>query len=389
VSSDLARPADRRSEINARFSLSPDQNDTSSVLDLLRWGASQAVCVGHAIAFFGVGDQWRPPFFPYIQNVGVLVFFVLSGFLIAHALVKQASSPNGGLSVFVVERFARIYTALIPALLLIALSDGLLILIGKHEHPNYFTTSAFLGTLGMFQNYSGPFRGALAVPSFGSAGHLWSLAVEWHIYMFAGGIFFMLTNRKWLPALLVALIFSSVPMQFFGTFTDGLHGSGLSYLWMLGFCTYFVARTNACCVVPKKVLLATAGALILIWLLATKPAEEYAPALYPLIAAAFLMMTVFTQRTHAFSARPKARNFVRKLADYSFSLYLVHYSLLYALNVLWIGNPILAAVVGVILCNLIAWLFGKYIEWRHHDVASYLKRIFGVGQPIFDHNKNL
>ena len=312
-------------------------------------------------------------------RIGVLVFFVLSGFLIAHALVKQASSPNGGLSVFVVERFPRIYTALIPALLLIALSDGLLILIGKHEHPTYFTYSAFLGTLGMFQNYSGPLRGALAVPSFGSAGHLWSLAVEWHIYMFVGGIFFMLVNRKWLPALLLALIFSSVPMQFFGTFTDGLHGSGLTYLWMLGFCTYFVARTNVCCFMPKKVLLATAGALIFIWILAIKPAEEYAPALYPLIAAAFLMLTVFTQGTHAFRTKHKARNIARKLADYSFSLYLVHYSLLYALKILRVGNQVIAAVVGVILCNLIAWMFGNYIEWRHHNVASYLKRIFGIG----------
>ena len=75
-------------------SLDPNSNDTSFFLDLLRFGSAQAVCVGHAIVFFGVASFLRPPRFPYLQNLGVLAFFLLSGFLIAHVLSRSERDPN-------------------------------------------------------------------------------------------------------------------------------------------------------------------------------------------------------------------------------------------------------------------------------------------------------
>jgi peptidoglycan/LPS O-acetylase OafA/YrhL len=371
-----------REESKDGFSLLPEHNDTSSMLDALRWGGAQAVCVGHALSFFGVGDNWRPPNYPYMQNIGVLVFFVLSGFVIAHALVRAASRPEGGLGTFVVDRFARIYTALLPAMILIALGDGLLLWYGRHEHPSYVTASAFLGTLGMFQNYSGLFKGLLAVPSFGSAGHLWSLAVEWHIYLFAGGLFFALSGRKWLPALLLAFVFSAVPLEFFGSLKQGAHGHGLSYLWLLGFGAYFLARTDVARFIPVKVLGLITIVVSCCWIATTTPAAEYDPKLYPLLAVAFLMLVLMTQRTRLLVGRPAFRLFVRRLADYSFSLYLIHYSLLYALHILWKESPVLAAGIGVVACNVIAWGLASQTEWRHREFASWLKRILGVGRKV-------
>lgn len=272
-----------------------------------------------------------------------------------------------------VDRFARIYTALLPAMVLIALSDGLLLWYGRHENPSYVTASAFWGTLGMLQNYSGPFKSLLAVPSFGSAEHLWSLAVEWHIYLFAGGLFFAVSGRKWLTALLLALIFAAVPLEFFGTPKQGAHGQGLSYLWLLGFGAYFLARANIARFIPLKVLCLITIVASCWWIAATKPAAEYDPKLYPLLAAAFLMLVLVTQRTRLLTGRPAFRLFVCRLIDYSFSLYLIHYSLLYALHALWQGSPVLAAGIGVVACNVIAWGLASQTEARHREFSVWLK----------------
>lgn len=77
--------------------LDPALNDTSVCLNLLRFAAAQAVCVGHAISFFKIAPGFQPPQFPYIQNLGVMIFFVLSGFVIAYVLVRGLSDSRYGL----------------------------------------------------------------------------------------------------------------------------------------------------------------------------------------------------------------------------------------------------------------------------------------------------
>ena len=66
------------------LSLDPRKNDTSLMLDLLRTGAAQMVCVGHAVIFFagGFNERWPLP-----QNAGVALFFVLHFAL--HGLLEQ------------------------------------------------------------------------------------------------------------------------------------------------------------------------------------------------------------------------------------------------------------------------------------------------------------
>jgi peptidoglycan/LPS O-acetylase OafA/YrhL len=72
------------------FSLDTSKTDTSVMLDLLRALAAQMVCVGHAISFFM--SQWRPTRLSLMQNVGVLLFFVISGFLITYTLIEVQGS---------------------------------------------------------------------------------------------------------------------------------------------------------------------------------------------------------------------------------------------------------------------------------------------------------
>jgi peptidoglycan/LPS O-acetylase OafA/YrhL len=107
------------------FSLERSKNDTSVVLDLLRACAAQMVRVGHAISFFIA--QWRPTTLPLAQNVGVLLFFLLSGFLITHTLIQRSQNPEYGFFDFLIDWFARIYSALVPALIFVVIVDWIVI----------------------------------------------------------------------------------------------------------------------------------------------------------------------------------------------------------------------------------------------------------------------
>jgi peptidoglycan/LPS O-acetylase OafA/YrhL len=106
------------------LSLDPKENDTSLMLDLLRAGAAQMVCVGHAVRFFagGFNQPWPLP-----HNTGVVLFFILSGFLITYTLIERSKDPSYGFGTFLIERTARIYSGLIPALLLVIIVDGIVL----------------------------------------------------------------------------------------------------------------------------------------------------------------------------------------------------------------------------------------------------------------------
>jgi peptidoglycan/LPS O-acetylase OafA/YrhL len=184
-------------------------SQASITLDLIRATAAQAVCVGHAIGLFGVWKWAQPPHVPYMQNVGVLVFFLLSGFVIAFTLDSKSKDRAYGFDDYLVDRFARIYSALIPALIVIAAIDFTWTTL-TGETRSTFTLRAFIGNLFMLQDVPGPLRW-FVIPSFGTAGQLWTLAIEWHIYIFAGAIFFL---RRSPSMMLIALLSCTVPLLY-------------------------------------------------------------------------------------------------------------------------------------------------------------------------------
>jgi len=357
------------------FSLDSAANDTSVTLDLLRYLGAQAVCIGHAIAFFGVADRFQPPNMPYMQNLGVMVFFVLSGFVIAHALMRGLARPNYRLDTFIIERIARIYSAYLPALMLIAILDITLLKLGRFEYPSYLGWQNFIGNLLMMQNYPGPFKELLAVPSFGSAGQLWSLAVEFHIYLFVGATFFFALGRGWPWALPVMLLAAAVPFYSFSEQAYGVPGAGLFILWLLGFSAYFIAYSGVGRHLPLTLLVLGSFAMSAYWINQTVPAREYRIELYLLLALAFLLLVVATQRIRLLSISSRLRDGIRFAANYSFSLYLIHYSLIYFFKAFWTGKPWQGALMGIILSNAIAIPFAYYTEFRHRDFSSWIGKL--------------
>ena len=144
-------------------------------LDGLRGIAILMVVVGHAYPYtYGLGG-----------TVGVTLFFVLSGFLITQALIK-----DGKLASFYWRRFLRLYPALIPFLLLAAavLGWGLV-------WPVAFYMSNIV---------------QIAGHDLWPLTHTWSLSVEEHFYLL-WPLFFTRASRKTaLVALPVGIVLSIV-----------------------------------------------------------------------------------------------------------------------------------------------------------------------------------
>ena len=181
-----------------------------------------------------------------MQNVGVLIFFVLSGTFITFTLIERSKDPSYGFGTFFLERFARIYSGLIPALLFVVVFDGIVI-YGFRENAAapYYTAKTLIANLFMLEAYRGILSNYLRWSAFGSASPLWTLAIEWHIYMLVGAVFFIWARpQQRLLMIAIAILFCKVPLHFFaGAFQDDGIGKGLFSMWLAGACVLLALRT--------------------------------------------------------------------------------------------------------------------------------------------------
>ncbi|MFN3683208.1 MAG: acyltransferase family protein [Fimbriimonadaceae bacterium] len=168
-------------------------------LDFVRGVSALIVLVGH----------WRNLFFVAYQDVAgptlldkaiyfltgyghqaVMVFFVLSGFLVGSGVVRSMERGEWSWSRYAVNRFTRLYVVLVPALLCCWLLDRLGMAVngihGIYAGGGYngilpepvadrHSLVVFLGNLAFVQT--------ILVPTFGSNGPLWSLANEFWYYV--------------------------------------------------------------------------------------------------------------------------------------------------------------------------------------------------------------
>ena len=108
---------------NLDFKLS---EGSSIALDLIRGISAQLVVVGHGLAFFGLARFLHEPSFPWMQNIAVLVFFLLSGFLIPYSVNRRSNRDTDySFSYFFVDRFSRIYIPFLTALVFVFAIDWL------------------------------------------------------------------------------------------------------------------------------------------------------------------------------------------------------------------------------------------------------------------------
>ncbi|HKB57443.1 MAG TPA: acyltransferase family protein, partial [Lacunisphaera sp.] len=174
----------------------------SSWLDGLRWIAAALVCSAHVrsalLADYGApaGHQpWAAAFYwgHGFGHQAVIVFFVLSGFLVGGEVLRGLRQASFDWRVYGIRRFSRLYPVYLAALLLGALWDNL----GLHffndrlvynsaasPFPMIFYPVVERLTPGVLEGNLLFLQGVL-VPTFGSNSPLWSLANEaWYYFLF-------------------------------------------------------------------------------------------------------------------------------------------------------------------------------------------------------------
>jgi peptidoglycan/LPS O-acetylase OafA/YrhL len=205
----------------------PLNNAASANLDVIRATAAWAVMWGHLRSLFFVrfSELEHPSlfvkilyFFTGFGHQAVVVFFVLSGFLISSSVFKSYAAGTWSWRDYTVNRSVRLYIVLIPGLLLGLFWDlagsSLFASTGLYSHPlrdlspdiaqNNLTAGNFIGNLLFLQT--------IVCPTFGSNGPLWSLANEFWYYVLFPVSFFVLVaffrRAIWQAIFLLLLAFT-------------------------------------------------------------------------------------------------------------------------------------------------------------------------------------
>src|SRR5215469_1681333 len=192
--------------------------ETSIYLDLVRFTAAAFVFLTHASREQSSGGfLWQLQF----GREAVDVFFVLSGFVIAHVTETRERSPLA----YAVARAARIYSVALPALVLTFVLDR----IGQPLRPENYVGGCCDSLGSPFSQYLGSLVFLHEVWSHhappGSALPYWSLGFEVWYYVAFGVAFF--GRRPW-NLIGAALVMLAI----------GPRVAALFPLWLLGFACY-------------------------------------------------------------------------------------------------------------------------------------------------------
>jgi len=353
-------------------------------MDVIRVLAAWMVLLGHAGAYFGLYSFGFP-----IQNMGVVLLFIISGFFTLYSIALKVNNPEniisckGGVSqysfkVFFIERFSRICVVYYPALVVVLLIDMIHIFFdsGGYAFHDAFNVKTFIGNILFLQDF--PFLEKVFT-SFGSDRPLWTLGVEWWIYM-AFGFTILVALRKIKSRqlrgvhIIVLVLFAISPIAHL----IGGRGNGITFTWLLG-CACLLAYDRWKTRVPRFVLLvAAAVAVLLAVLYANYKGDVYYWPFILLLAFAIFFFLSFGR--DAQNDTPKAiKKVVKFFSGYSYSLFAIHYPVV-DLFARWDNIPLDSSfhryIAALIVSNIIAIAMGQLFEKRSRILGDFLKSKF-------------
>lgn len=167
------------------------------------------------------------------------MFFLLSGFLTTYSLNNKNKNGDYRFDMFAKHKALRILKEYLPGLLLIVLIDYMAIRINGSGYSYYqaYNTKQFLGNLFMLQGTIAKHIPNMDIIPFGSGRPLWTLSVEWWLYMLFGFLFLAIVNKEkiGLKKAILFGIFLSIP----SAYLIGGRGGGLGFVFGLGILSYY------------------------------------------------------------------------------------------------------------------------------------------------------
>ena len=163
--------------------------ESSIYLDLIRFLAAFGVMLAH-FSYARFSGNYFDVFF-YLGHFGVIIFFVMSGYVISFV----AHTKENDIKSYFISRFSRLYSVVIPVLILIPLFD----LIGQHFNSEIYNgkTADSFYVIRLLANLS--FSQEFWFFSFRylSDGPLWSLGYEFWYYVLFGLSLFISGYKKY------------------------------------------------------------------------------------------------------------------------------------------------------------------------------------------------
>ena len=309
-------------------------------------------------------------------HLAVVIFFLLSGWLVGGSVLNKLEQPRL-LASYAIDRVTRLWIVLIPGFLLTIVLATATGSVDPHRvsyaAANEYSVTAFLGNLFGLQG--------MAVPRFGGNYSLWSLANEiWYYALF--------------PLLLLPFIGKSRFTKIGGLVVAAFIASQLLFditlyflIWLLGvgFSRIQIELSRAVRLLLVVALLALAAYLRLSGSIGTLVAATF---LEDLVFSLLFLCLLSSLQFRADRTRPGNRlaHMAGLLAPFSFTLYVIHYPLLYLIKDL--GQPFGIAELSttdpgsiLVFCALfvaivaLAWLFHLPFEAQTNRVRAFVKRL--------------
>jgi peptidoglycan/LPS O-acetylase OafA/YrhL len=363
---------------NTEFRL---QKSQELCLDLIRILMAQFIVLGHLLVLADTNSWWSKLPLPGLR---VSVFFMLSGFLI-FATTWRRRDQDYSFRDFLIERTARLWVCLVPALAFSALVASLVLDLPDYPATPHAGPIHFIGNLLMLEDY--PLFQILRrlgvdsiffVRPYAAAEPYWTLPIEFWLYVVFGYLFFYGYLRRGRPswgtqALTAVALFAVVYHAATG------YGQCLSLFWVIGALGPWAVDADRKLqrrfgLSDKRTLGLIAAwiglcvALIVLRGLSRK-LDFYAFQLGLFLAGLLIGLVWLTGRINI-DFSPLLSSVARSIAKQTYALYLTHNAVLTYYISLYGAKLTLWEGLGlVVACNVVAvpfyWLFD-----RHHKVVA-------------------
>lgn len=365
------------------------KNSASLHLDFIRGFASILVLFNHFrniffVPYSDVNNQSTLNLLAYsftgLGHQAVMIFFVLSGFFIANSVIKQVVKNSWSWKDYLISRLTRLYIVLIPALILGFIIDSVGIYFFDysffpHDMNERISLEVLVGNLFYLQGF--------ATTSFGTNDPLWSLSYEfWYYLLFPSILLILISNIK--KFYKIAYLTFVIGCFFFVGKTVSLYFT----IWLMGFAVLLLPTVNIKSVLVKYVLKLIAGILFIISLAISRLgliSIAFLGDLFVSVTFSILVYSIIHLKTNTIIL-PKVREVYFKvsesIANFSFTLYLIHFPILIFLFALMnkfgfnkMQPTLINILYGIIICvfvMLVAYVISLFTERKTNQLRNFV-----------------
>lgn len=303
----------------------------SVYLDILRITAALLVFAYHAKAK-RLNGEWLSSIGSFGHDA-VIIFFVLSGFVIAYT-ADRAAAQNSNINLFLKSRLARLTSVAIPALIFTVIADA----IGQHFKPELYVAPYYIDSSPILRFiYNLLFLNEVWFSSWRafSNGPFWSLSYEFFYYLLFSAAFFLNGKRRIIACCSIVVIAGPKILLLIPT-------------WLIGVFLYRISRNLSITPTTGLLLILSSICIYILYRMAELP-EKLHKFTEVSLGSNFVQQLKFSQwflndylvailvAMHILGIAAVASKVrvgkntgscIRKVAGMTFTLYLFHYPLL-------------------------------------------------------------